>query len=135
HDDQQVRRLFDRVRDECGGLDILINNVFNPDVVLNGFGTPFWELPIQTWDEAMAIGLRSHFVASVLAIPLMIGRGGLIVNISAAGAKFYGYSVPFGVQKAGLDRLTADMAHELKNHDVTVVSVWPGAIRTELYDH
>jgi dehydrogenase/reductase SDR family protein 1 len=58
-------------------------------------------------------------------------RSGLIVNVSSRGASTYLFNVPYGVGKAGFDRLTADLAEELHPHDVAVVSIWPGLIRTE----
>jgi NAD(P)-dependent dehydrogenase (short-subunit alcohol dehydrogenase family) len=54
------------------------------------------------------------------------------VNVSSAGSTTYSHSVPYGVGKAGLDKLTADCAHELREHGVAVVSLWPGLVRTEL---
>jgi dehydrogenase/reductase SDR family protein 1 len=58
-------------------------------------------------------------------------KRGLIVNISSSGAAGYAWSVGYGVGKAALDRVTADTAHELKPHGVTVVSLWPGLVLTE----
>jgi dehydrogenase/reductase SDR family member 1 len=53
------------------------------------------------------------------------------VNISSFGAASYQVNVPYGVGKAGLDRLTRDSARDLKPHGVAVVSLWPGIVRTE----
>jgi NAD(P)-dependent dehydrogenase (short-subunit alcohol dehydrogenase family) len=46
----------------------------------------------------------------------------------------YAHTVSYGVGKAALDRMTADMAHELRPHGVAVISVWPGLVRTELVE-
>ena len=51
---------------------------------------------------------------------------------SSSGATRYLFNIPYGVGKAGLDRLTADMAHELQAHNIAVVSIWPGLTRTEI---
>ena len=48
------------------------------------------------------------------------------------GAVSYLHSVAYGTAKAGLDKLAADLAHELRPYEVTVVSLWPGLVRTEL---
>jgi dehydrogenase/reductase SDR family protein 1 len=62
----------------------------------------------------------------VYAAPLLIAGGrGLIVNISSFGAVAYAYGVAYGAAKAGLDKLTADLAHELGPYQVAVVSLWP----------
>lgn len=129
-DDEQVKDLFARVRAETGGLDLLVNNAFAvPDGRLVG---PFWELPISQWDTMHRVGLRSHFVASVHAAPMMIeAKRGLIVNVSSFGAKIYAVSVAYGVGKAGVDRMSRDMARELRPHNVAAVSLWPGIVRTE----
>ena len=64
---------------------------------------------------------------------MMLEQGsGLIVNISSSGAIQYAHTVSYGVGKAALDKMTADMAHELESHSVAVVSIWPGLVRTEL---
>jgi dehydrogenase/reductase SDR family protein 1 len=57
---------------------------------------------------------------------------GLIVNISSAGARIHFREVPYGVGKAGVEKLTADAAEELRSHGVAVVSLWPPYTKTEL---
>lgn len=129
-DDAQVKALIDRVLDESGRIDVLVNNAFAiPEGNVLG---KFWELPLDQWDTMHRVGLRSHYVAAHYAVPSMIGRkSGLIVNVSSFGAKIYAVSVAYGVGKAGVDRMTRDMARELKPHGVTVVSLWPGIVKTE----
>jgi dehydrogenase/reductase SDR family protein 1 len=128
--DDDVRALFDRVRAEAGHVDVLVNNAFAvPDGKLVA---PFWELPIAHWDTMHAVGLRSHYVASVLCAPMMIGRkNGLIVHVSSFGAKIYAVNVAYGAGKAGVDRMARDMARELRPHGVTAVALWPGIVKTE----
>ena len=128
--DAEVAAAFERVVKEAGRIDVLVNNAFSiPEGKLHG---RFWELPLSQWDEIHGVGLRSHFVASALAAPTMIARGsGLIVNVSSFGAKLYAVSVAYGTGKAALDRMTRDMAKELAPLGVTVVSIWPGIVRTE----
>jgi dehydrogenase/reductase SDR family protein 1 len=93
---------------------------------------PFWEIPIRFWDVFHTVGLRSHYVASAYAAPLLIETGGgLIVCISSPGAIRYARNVAYGVGKAGIEKLVADMAEELRPHDVASVSLWPGFVRTE----
>ena len=130
-DDAAVEALFERVRSETGRLDLLVNNAFIiPDELVSG--KPFWELPMSNWDDMIDVGTRSAYAASRFAAPMMIERGGgLIVNISSSGAVEYAWHVAYGVGKAALDRLTADMAHELEKHAVAVVSLWPGLVLTE----
>jgi dehydrogenase/reductase SDR family protein 1 len=130
-DDNTVRQAFARIEREFGRLDVLVNNVFAaPDVM--PVNVPFWQLPVSLWDSMQRVGLRSHFVASQLAVPLMLARKrGLIVNTSSGGGVRYTFNVPFGVQKSGVDRMARDMAHELKSYGIAAVSIWPGYIKSE----
>lgn len=131
--DQQVAAAFERVTRETNRLDILVNNamgVIPYDLMFSE--TPFWEVPTDAWDELIDVGLRSHFVAAQHAARTMIGqRSGLIVNVSSAGARKRFAVLPYGVGKAALDRMTADMAQDLESYGVTVVSYWPPPTATE----
>ena len=133
HDDVQVEAAFSRVIAEHGRIDVLVNNVFAAPDLAQWLGRPFWELPTKAWDEVIDIGVRSHYVAAAHAARTMVGAGrGLIINVSSSGAIQYAHNVPYGVGKAAVDKMTADMAHELEPHSVAVVSLWPGLVKTEL---
>lgn len=135
HDDEQVAALFERVSTDHGRLDVLVNNVFPAFELAPWLGKRFWELPVRAWDEIVGVGTRAHYVASVHAVPLLqAAGGGLIVNISSSGAVQYAHNVVYGVGKAALDRMTADVAHELAPLDIAVVSVWPSLVRTEMVE-
>ena len=132
--DDQVRSLFSRIADEQNGqLDVLVNNVYSGVQSLkDNLGTPFWECDPSLWDDCNHVGLRSHYMASHCAAKMMVPRKtGLICTISSWGSLFYIFSVPYGVGKAACDRLAADMAVELKPHNVASLSVWPGIVGTE----
>ncbi|MEB3370998.1 SDR family NAD(P)-dependent oxidoreductase [Saccharopolyspora mangrovi] len=131
-DDDAVRGLFDVIRAEHGRLDVLVNNVYNSPATARWIGKPFWEVPTEAWDETVDVGLRSHYVASVFAAPLLIESNGLVVNVSSPGAIRYMHSAVYGAAKTALDRLTTDFAHDFADTDVTAVSVWPGIVDTEL---
>ncbi len=131
-DDAQIAALFERVADEQGRLDILVNNVYKiPDPPAWGGG--FWDHPISIWDDQVGIGLRAHYVASWHAAPLLFaaGPGGLICNVSSPGGQSYHFSSSYGAGKAGLDRLTADMAIELEPHGIAAIALYPGSVSTE----
>lgn len=132
-DDEQVRGVVDKLVAEHGKIDLLVNNVFAlPQPESQLFNTPFWEQPHDFWDVMHRVGLRSHYIASALVAASMVRRkSGLIVNISSFGAGGYAVNVAYGVGKTGVDRLAADMAHELRPHGVAAVSLWPGIVRTE----
>ena len=131
-DDAQIAALFAQVEAEQGKLDILVNNVYKiPDPPAWGGG--FWDHPIQVWDDQVGIGLRAHYVASWYAAPLLFaaGPGGCICNISSPGGQSYHFSSSYGAGKAGLDRLTADMAIELAPKGIAAIVIYPGTVATE----
>jgi dehydrogenase/reductase SDR family protein 1 len=134
-DDDQIEALFERVRRDQGRLDILVNNVFSTsdEPQLQG---KFWELPVSVWDEMFHVGCRSHYVSSRAAVPMMIEQEkGLIINISSFAGAAYVFNLAYSVGKAAVDRLAKDMAVELRPHNVTCVSFWPGIVRTEYLEH
>jgi dehydrogenase/reductase SDR family protein 1 len=80
----------------------------------------------------VTVGVRAVFVASQYAARMMVpARRGLIVHISSWAAQKYAGNVMYGLAKAATDRMASDMAHELQPHGVTVVSLYPGLVRTE----
>jgi NAD(P)-dependent dehydrogenase (short-subunit alcohol dehydrogenase family) len=135
--DDAVAGLFQRIGAESGRLDVLVNNAWGgyERMVEDGrFTWParFWDQPRWRWDAMMDVGVRAAFVASQHAAGLMVpARGGLIVNVSHWAAQKHIGNVVYGVAKAATDKLTADMAHELREHGVAVVSLYPGLVRTE----
>ncbi|QQE67493.1 short-chain dehydrogenase (plasmid) [Leptolyngbya sp. BL0902] len=134
-DDEQIKALFERIQTEQDGrLDVLVNNAYaGVPALRTAYGKPFWEAEPSFWDACNAVGLRSHYVASVYAARLMVPRQrGLICTLSSWGGLSYIFGVPYGVGKAACDRMAADMAIELKPHQVTSLSIWPGIVGTEL---
>jgi dehydrogenase/reductase SDR family protein 1 len=130
--DAETAAVFRRVIEEQGQLDLLVNNatLYTTDVGPRE-DAPFWELPIEIWDLMHAVGLRSHYVASIHAARTMVPQGhGLIVNISSRGAVMYTGNVSYNVVKAAVDMLTLSTAEELRKHHVAVVSLWPRLTRT-----
>ena len=131
-DDAQIERLFTQVADEQGRINVLVNNVYkipNPP----SWGGGFWDHPVGIWDDQVGIGLRAPSVASWHAAPLLFaaGEGGFICNVSSPGGQSYHFSSSYGAGKAGLDRLSADMAIELKPKGIACVSLYPGSVATE----
>jgi NAD(P)-dependent dehydrogenase (short-subunit alcohol dehydrogenase family) len=110
-----VARVFSRVRDEQGRLDLLVNNVWGgyeqrpgqPEVPF--FDAPFWEQPLWRWEAMFDAGVRAHFLASRFAAPLMIER---LERRDTA--------------KAATARLAFGTAQQLRPHSVAVVAIAPG---------
>ena len=135
--DEQVQSAFRRIAEEQGRLDILVNNVWGgyENMLENGeftWSRPFWQQPLWRWDAMFQAGVRAHYLASQLASQMMVAQhSGLIVNISFWAAQKHIGNVAYGVSKAATDKLTTDMAVELRPHGVTAVSLYPGLVRTE----
>ena len=128
--DDQVEALFEQVRREQGRLDILVNNAFNQHEGMYGPGR-FWERPLEIID-CLDVGLRSSYVATYHAAPLLIEREhALVAFTSATGAVHYAFGPAYGVQKAGTDKMAADMAVDFRKANVASISIWMGAVGTE----
>jgi dehydrogenase/reductase SDR family member 1 len=136
-DDKQVEAVFRQIAADHNRLDVLVNNVWGgyENMVEDGEFTwthPFWRQPRWRWDAMFQAGVRAYYVASQFAAEMMVSqRSGLIVSISYWAAQKYLANVAYGVSKAATDKLVADMAHELRDYRVAVVSLYPGLVRTE----
>lgn len=128
--DADVKALFERIAVEQGRVDILVNNAtFLHDELINKGG--FWEKPLALVD-ILDVGLRSAYVASWYAAPLMVKQNnGLIAFTSSFGASCYMHGPGYGAQKVGVDKFAKDMAVDLRAHNVAAVSVWMGMLRTD----
>ena len=124
------RALFAQIARDSKRLDVLVNNVtaIPDELVLPG---GFWEKPLSM-QAILDVGLRSHYVASWHAARMMVPeRRGLIVMISSPGARCYLHGPAYGAGKAGIDKMSADMAVDLKKYGVASVSLWAGLTLTE----
>jgi len=135
--DDQVEGLFERIKEENNGrLDVLVNNAYaGVDTIFTGMTNKvkFYESnPAEQWDTINGVGLRNHFLCTVFASRMMVERKhGLIINVSSSGGIRYLFNACYGIGKAACDRMAADCAFELKKSGVTMVSLWPGPVKTE----
>ena len=129
-DDAQVKALFERVRKEQGKLDILVNNatVIHDQLIVPG---PFWEKSLDLVN-ILDVGLRSGYVASYYAAPLLVAnQRGLVVFTSSFGASCYMHGPGYGAQKVGVDKFAKDMAVDFKPFNVAAFSIWMGMLKTD----
>lgn len=129
-DDNQVEALFDRIERESERLDILVNNAtfLHDELIEKG---PFWEKPLELVD-ILDVGLRSAYVASWYAAPLMAEqKDGLVVFTSSFGASCYMHGPGYGAQKVGVDKFAKDMAVDFRPFNVCAVSIWMGMLKTD----
>ncbi|MFP3462962.1 SDR family NAD(P)-dependent oxidoreductase [Arthrobacter globiformis] len=135
--DDATAEAFGVIRSENRGLDLLVNCAWGgyEKMVEDGtftWAAPFWEQPAHRWTGMMDAGVRTAFMCSAHAARMMTPRRrGLIVNISFWAAQRHLGNTIYGIAKAATDKMTSDMAVELKPFGIPVVSLYPGLVRTE----
>jgi NAD(P)-dependent dehydrogenase (short-subunit alcohol dehydrogenase family) len=125
-DASQVRRAVDRVRDELGGVDVLVNAA-GTDVP-----GPVAELDVADWDRVLDVNLRASFLLAQAVWPHMVERGsGTIVNVSSvAGRRGWANASAYCAAKFGLTGFTQALAAEGKEHGIRACVLFPGAMDT-----
>ena len=116
-DDDQVAALFEQILQEEGRLDVLVNNAtFIHHQLISK--VPFWEKDLGAVD-ILDVGLRSAYVASWHAARIMVPQGdGIIAFGSSFGGSCYMHGPAYGAQKAGIDKFSHDMEHDLRRPGV-----------------
>jgi NAD(P)-dependent dehydrogenase (short-subunit alcohol dehydrogenase family) len=133
-DDAQVAALFERIRGEQGRLDLLVNNAWSGYEIAPYGDLPFWEIEWRHWDLMFRGGLRATAFASTLAAPMMIEAGsGLIVNITWVLDRPHGHAF-YEVVKNATNKLTEQMADDLRPFGIACIAVSPGFMRLERMD-
>ena len=157
--DEETQAAFAQIAEQQGRIDVLVNNAWSGyqtmqrklEEALRGkkskgkmiagmeeafgeFTNKFWDLPLEDWDGMHQVGARSHYIASVLAARSMVGaQRGLIVNITADISP-EGGQVAYGMAKASVNRMTVDMAEQLRPAGVAVLALQPGMVLTEMFE-
>jgi NAD(P)-dependent dehydrogenase (short-subunit alcohol dehydrogenase family) len=133
-DDAQVEALFQQIRTDHGRLDLLVNNAWSGYEIAPSYELAFWEIEWRHWDLMFDGGLRAAAFASALAAPLMLDAGsGLIVNITWVLDRPHGHAF-YEVVKNATNKLTEQMADDLRPHGIACVAVSPGFMRLERMD-
>ncbi len=125
----QIPALVEHVWAEAGPLDILVNNAGL------AFLEPFDQVTVASWERTMAVNVRAPFFLSQQVALRMIARGagGRIINISSTnGFQAEAHLAPYNTSKGALELLTRSLAIDLSMHHITVNSVAPGLIQTDI---
>lgn len=131
-DPDAVRRAVDRAAEQLGGLQVLVNNagVFlaHPPMTT---AYDYWQ---ASWSRTLATNLTGAANATFCAIPHLVSAGGgAVVNVSSRGAFRGEPDCPaYGASKAGLNAFGQSMALALAPHGITVGTVAPGFVDTDM---
>jgi len=125
---KSVTALFEWLTDHLGRCDALVNNA---GIASTG---PLSELPLEHWECTIAVNVTGALLTTQHAVPLMKNRGrGRIVNISSiSGVRASAGRIAYGTSKAAMIGLTRQLAIELATDNITVNSVAPGPVDTDL---
>ena len=126
-----VRRMVDAAAGDLGGLDVLVNNagiyVWHP---ITEVSYERWQ---EAWRETLAVNLTGAANVTWCAVQYMKQTGGRIINVTSRGA-FRGEprNPAYGASKAGLNSFGQSMARALAPYGISVASVAPGYVETEM---
>jgi 3-oxoacyl-[acyl-carrier protein] reductase len=124
-----ARRMVDTVLSRYGRLDILVNNAGAPQ---GADRNEIEDVPVEAWDQTMAVNARGAFLMSRAAVPVMRKAGwGRIVCVSSKAAFRPGpRRATYAASKAAIVGFTRSLSLDLAPHGITVNAVLPGPIRT-----
>lgn len=131
---EQVRALVARIEAEQGALHMLVNDIWGATRM--EWQKTVWESSLDYGLHQLRLAVDTHAITSHFALPLLIKQpGGLVVEVTDGtddyNAKNYRVSFFYDLAKAAVNRMAFALAHELKPHGATAVSLTPGWLRSE----
>ncbi len=129
-DADQVAALAREVEGTFGGIDILINNVGGLTTPGGGHST----LTDALWQQELDLNLISAIRLDRILLPQMLAKqSGVIIHISSVAGKqaLWNLNMAYAVSKAALNSYSKALATELADKGVRVLTVAPGATKTE----
>ncbi|MFI5802922.1 SDR family oxidoreductase [Streptomyces sp. NPDC051561] len=136
---EQVRALVGRIDRERGRLDVLVNDIWGGEHLVE-FGKKMWETGLDHGLRMLELGVKSHIITSSCALPLLTrSEGGLVIEITDGTAETnrgFRENFYYDLAKNAPIRMAFNLAHDLKSVGGTAVSVTPGFLRSEqMLDH
>lgn len=131
-----VRTLVDRIDDEQGRLDILVNDIWGGEHLF-AWDTPVWEHDLDKGLRLLRLAVETHAITSHHALPLLLRRpGGLVVEMTDGTAEYnrdtYRVSFFYDLAKSSVLRMAFALGHELGQRGATAVALTPGWLRSEI---
>src|SRR3954451_1824118 len=139
-DPGQVRTLVDRIADEQGRLDVLVNDIWGGENLF-AWERPVWEHDLDAGLRLLRLAVETHAITSHHALPLLLRHpGGLVVEVTDGTAEYnrdtYRVSFFYDLAKASVLRMAFALGHELGPRGATAVALTPGWMRSEIMlDH
>ncbi|KRD19360.1 SDR family oxidoreductase [Streptomyces sp. Root264] len=135
-DPAQVRALVERIADEQGRLDVLVNDIWGGEKLF-AWDTPVWEHDLDNGLRLLRLAVETHAVTSHHALPLLLRTpGGLVVEMTDGTAEYnrdtYRVNFFYDLAKASVLRMAFALAHEIGPRGATAVALTPGWLRSEL---
>jgi NAD(P)-dependent dehydrogenase (short-subunit alcohol dehydrogenase family) len=127
---KDVENMVQRVVDEFGKIDLLVNNAGIAFVA-----TPIWEIKEEEWDLTVDIMLKGTFLCCKYVLPHMIKRKyGKIVNTGSIGSRGSYHNAPYSATKAGIQTFTLAMAKDVGEYNININCVSPGCVYTPMME-
>ncbi|MFF9803726.1 SDR family oxidoreductase [Streptomyces coeruleorubidus] len=135
-DPAQVRALVDRIADEQGRLDVLVNDIWGGENLFE-WETPLWEHDLDNGLRLLRLAVETHAITSHHALPLMLrSPGGLVVEVTDGTEDYnrdhYRVNFFYDLAKASVLRMAFSLGHELGPRGATAVALTPGWLRSEI---
>lgn len=132
----QVEALIARIEREQGRLDILVNDVWGADFLIQ-WNVPVWEHSLEKGLRMLRLAIDTHIITSHFALPVLIkSPGGLVVEMTDGTAEYnnanYRLSLFYDLAKTSVIRMAWAQARELRPHQCTAVALSPGWLRSEM---
>jgi len=135
-DPSAVRALVDRIDDEQGRLDLLVNDIWGGEHLF-AWDTPVWEHDLDKGLRLLRLAVETHAITSHHALPLLLrSPGGLVVEVTDGTAEYnrdtYRVSFFYDLAKSSVLRMAFALGHELGPRGATAVALTPGWLRSEI---
>lgn len=131
----EVKALIERIEREQGRLDILVNDIWGADFLIQ-WNVPVWEHSLESGLHMLRLAIDTHIITSHFALSLLIKNpGGLVVEVTDGTTEYnqdhYRLSLFYDLAKTSVTRIAWSQAQELKPHKCTALALSPGWLRSE----
>jgi NAD(P)-dependent dehydrogenase (short-subunit alcohol dehydrogenase family) len=140
-DPEAVQALVERIDNEQGRLDVLVNDIFGGDRYAD-WEHPLWEHDLTGGLRMLRMGVDTHLITSHFAIPLLLRRDpeadgdGLVIEVTDGTDEYnaafrQGVGFYYDLVKANVSRIVLGLTAELRNRPAVALGVTPGWLRSE----